>query len=107
VWCVSGCPWPPARKARILAELAKWKLPLKDMKEFRPRVPKRGENSALGWLPEIARPLAEYLAGAIGEKADGVRVYRMTARVLALAADDRRVTTEALKARLLRARDLK
>lgn len=109
IWCVSGCPWPPSRKERILAELRTWKFPIRDMRHFRPLVPKTGPDSALGWLPEIASRLAEYLVPRVtrnrwGEalKPDGVTISRIVSHILQHAAADRRITPEMVRARLAR-----
>jgi hypothetical protein len=92
------------RQERILAELQAAKLPFKGL---RPLVTARGEHSDLAWLTPLATSLGEYLASATGHKPDSVPVYRLTARILALASRQKRITPELVKARILRARKLK
>jgi hypothetical protein len=93
------------RRMRIIAELKAERFPLKG--KLPPVVPARGERSALGWLPHIARPLTEYLATATGQRPDSILTYRLAAHILQHATGDQRITPEMVKARLLRARGQK
>lgn len=89
------------RQARILAELEEAARPLRG--PWRALVPARGKGSPLDWLPSIGAPLSEYLAQVTCQKPDSIRISRMTARILRAATGNKRITTEAVKARLLRA----